>query len=116
MLRRNQWAWRRGASWLVCAFAPAAVLAQAPAPAPKTAGNPVDVHALVEQLGDADFKTREAATQRLKELGAAALPALKEAIAAAADPEVCSRADALVRRIERPRVPPDWLGGDGAGS
>jgi len=116
MLRRNRRAWRRGAAWLVCALAPATALAQSTAPTPNPTGTGVDVHALVDQLGDADFKTREAATEKLKELGAAALPALKEAIAAAADPEVCSRADALVRGIERPRVPSDWLGGDGPGS
>jgi hypothetical protein len=112
MLRLNRRAWRRGACWFLCALAPAAALAQSPAPPPPPQ---TDVHALVDQLGDADFKAREAASDKLKELGQAALPALKEAIASAADPEVCSRADALVRQIERPRVPADWLGGDGPG-
>jgi hypothetical protein len=115
MLRKNRRAWRGGACWFACALAPAAALAQPPAARTAPAA-PADVHALVDQLGDADFKAREAATEKLKELGPAALPALKEAVASSADPEVCSRADALVRRIERPRVPDDWLGADGMGA
>ena len=112
MCRHNRRAWRRGACWLVGALASAAVAAPTAAAAPAT---PADVRSLVEQLGDADFKTREAATEKLRQLGREALPALKEAISSGADPEVCSRADALVRRIERPRVPADWLGPDGFG-
>src|SRR4051812_9305541 len=54
--------------------------------------------ALVKQLGDPDFKVREAAAKRLKDMGRDALPALTEALAQAKDPEVCSRADALMRR------------------
>lgn len=81
-------------------------------PPPPQAG---DAAALIKQLGDADFKAREAASERLKSMGAAALPGLKEAITSSDDPEICSRADSLVRQIERPRVPADWLGPDGFG-
>lgn len=92
---------------------------QAPAPAsedaPLSAAQPPDAQSLVARLGDADFKVREAASERLKAMGPAALPALKDAIASSQDPEVCSRADSLVRQIERPRVPRDWLGPDGFG-
>ena len=80
------------------------------------AADPADeVPTLISQLGDVDFKVRQAASDRLKEIGVAALPALKEAVTAAQDPEICSRADALVRDIERPKVPADWLGDDGFG-
>ena len=132
MLRHNQRAWQIGACRFACvvaiaALAPAAAPAQSPAPANASTADaapaeaapaeaaPADVRSLVEQLGDADFKTREAATKKLKDMGREALPALKEAIASAADPEICSRADALVRQIERPRVPTDWLGPEGFG-
>ena len=68
-----------------------------------------DVPALVEQLGHADFRTREAATKKLREIGKPAMPALREALAGD-DPEVCSRADSLLRQIERPRIPGGWFG------
>jgi len=90
--------------------APAAPLANArdlpaPGPAAPTAG---DVPGLIRQLGDADFRVREAATRRLREIGKSAVPALREALASA-DPEVCSRADSLLRQVERPRIPPGWF-------
>ena len=77
------------------------------ASAPATDG---EAPVLVKQLGDPDFKVREAAAKRLKDMGRDALPALTEALAQAKDPEVCSRADALMRRIQRPAIPADWLG------
>lgn len=70
--------------------------------------NTPDVASLVRQLGDADFRHREAAAQHLKEIGTPAVPALREALADA-DPEVCSRADSLLRQIERPRIPAGWF-------
>ena len=108
--------WRR---WCTCAAALVAahaalgaganVAAAADEGAPGAGGAEAEARALVKQLGDADFKAREAAAARLKELGRDALPALTEALAAASDPEVCSRADALMRRIQRPPVPREWL-------
>jgi hypothetical protein len=80
----------------------AVALPAAPEPAP-------DVPALIRQLGDADFRKREAATQRLKEVGKAAAPALREALTGS-DPEVCARAEALLRQLERPRIPSGWFG------
>jgi hypothetical protein len=78
-------------------------------PAPPAA--PLDAaHQLVRQLGHDDFRVREAATKRLKDMGKTAMPALREALSSP-DPEVCSRADALVRQIERPRVPNGWFTG-----
>lgn len=69
-----------------------------------TLGPPGDVGRLIIELGHPDAATREAATNRLREMGKAALPALKEA-AKDADPEVRSRAEALVRRLERRPFP-----------
>lgn len=53
---------------------------------------------LVKQLGAPDFHAREAATEKLKEIGEPALPAVVEA-AASADPEVRTRAQGLLRTI-----------------
>jgi hypothetical protein len=94
----------------LAAAAPAAPAANPhglPAPgAPAEASN--DVPTLIRQLGDGDFRVREAATRRLREIGKSAVPALREALASG-DPEVCSRADSLLRQIERPRIPPGWF-------
>src|SRR5687768_1563107 len=113
MLKLTRRVWRLGGCWffLLAASAVATAAAQDAPDAPA----PDDIPSLINQLGDVDFKVREAASNRLKEMGAAALPALKEAVTASQDPEICSRADALVRQIERPRVPADWLGADGFG-
>lgn len=55
---------------------------------------------LIEQLGSKSFEEREAAVKRLEALGDAALPALREAVKSATDPEVRRRAQHLVRRLE----------------
>src|SRR5687768_18567467 len=66
-----------------------------------------EIKALVDQLGAEDYAKREAAAKRLKALGKGALPALREA-AKHDDPEVASRAQALVKRIDvRPLPAPD---------
>jgi hypothetical protein len=62
------------------------------------------IHRLVVQLGDPDFATREQATQRLRAMGKAAMPALKEATGDI-DPEIRSRASVLLRRLERRPLP-----------
>jgi hypothetical protein len=72
-----------------------------------------EIEALVKQLGDPAVEAREEASQRLKEIGEPALPALKKAMETG-DPEVCTRADALIRRLDRPGIPaarPDEAGG-----
>jgi hypothetical protein len=63
------------------------------------AGEPPDPAKLVEQLGAPEFAKREAASRELAELGAAALPALREAVKSGA-PEVRRRAEELVKAIE----------------
>ena len=80
-----------------------------PAASPQQPASPLDApHTLARQLGDDDFRVREAAAKRLKEMGKTALPALRQALGSA-DPEVCSRADALIRQIEKPRIPSGWF-------
>lgn len=56
---------------------------------------------LVRRLGDEDPEVRDAATQKLIELGEAALPALREA---PDDPEVRARAARVIDRIEWPAM------------
>jgi len=96
----------------VLAVACLACTAVSPVPARATPDSPAvqstDIPALVRQLGDADFRTREAAHKRLREIGKPAMPALRDALSGD-DPEVCSRADSLLRQIERPRIPPGWF-------
>ena len=87
-------------AWGTVSFAP-------PARAQSLPGD-ADVPALIRQLGDADFRTREEATRKLRALGKAAVPALRNALRGG-DPEVCSRADSLLRQIERPRIPAGWF-------
>src|SRR5437016_5696061 len=57
-----------------------------------------EVSRLVKQLGSDDFWTREAASKRLKEIGAAALPALRRA-ASDGDTETRRRAEEAVAAI-----------------
>lgn len=95
----------RASALACCAGALATNLSAAPdVPAPASP----DVPALIRQLGDADFRQREAASQKLKDIGKPAEPALREALSGT-DPEVCARADALLRQLERPRIPAGWF-------
>lgn len=66
---------------------------------------PDDVKKLIQQLGDDQYAKREAASVELKAIGKPALPALKAAIERNEDPEIVSRAQALVKRIEVRPVP-----------
>jgi hypothetical protein len=73
-----------------------------------------EIKKLIDQLGDNDYPKREDAAKKLKAVGKPALPALKEAIAGNEDPEVVSRAQALVKRIEiRPLPAADPAGVNG---
>ena len=66
----------------------------------------VSVEALVRQLGDPDFDTREAAQQALVARGAEAVPALRAATEHE-DPEVASRAREALEQIDRGGAPED---------
>jgi len=62
-------------------------------------GEPADAEALVRHLGADDFAVREAATVKLRQLGPAAVPALKRA-AESDDPEVKMRARKLLQAAQ----------------
>lgn len=75
--------------------APSAPPAAAPAPTPaKTAEQ------WITELGSDSYRKRLEAERGLRQLGAAALPALKKAAEESADPEVQWRAAKVVRQIE----------------
>jgi hypothetical protein len=57
------------------------------------------IPALVKQLGDDSPKIREEASQKLRQLGKEALPALEQATKSK-DPEVAARAHAISRQID----------------
>ena len=69
----------------------------APAPSPPVAGSPAE---LVARLGADDFRTREAAVTALERSGAAAIPALRAAMASD-DPEVRLRAVTILYKLQR---------------
>jgi hypothetical protein len=54
---------------------------------------------LIRQLGSEEFRQRQEASRGLERLGASALPALQQAAQTDADPEICRRAEELVRLI-----------------
>jgi len=70
---------------------------------PANAANPAagkEVSSLIRQLGSDSYRQRVDAERRLRELGEAALPALREASAQKDDAEVQWRARRLVRQLE----------------
>jgi hypothetical protein len=71
---------------------------------PATAPSAKEIDALVAQLGHEDFKIREEASLKLAKIGKPALAPLKQALAGG-DPEVQSRAEMLIKRIEQRPVP-----------
>jgi hypothetical protein len=77
--------------------------------APAAPASPVDIAALVRQLGADGFDERAEASRQLQELGRAAEPELRQALAATADPEVRWRLEQLLLRIEGTETQP--LGG-----
>lgn len=75
-----------------------------PGPVPASSAESAQVSALIAQLGNADFHARRDATSRLRQIGPAALPQLKEA-ATSTVPEIRARASVLVRQLEHHPVP-----------
>ena len=65
------------------------------------ASRPADpqIAGLIARLGHEDYQARQQAQDQLRRIGEPALPALREAIKST-DPEISSRAEALVREIE----------------
>jgi hypothetical protein len=63
-----------------------------------------EISSLIPKLGDADFRIRRDASNRLREMGPVALPALKHA-AESSNPEVRSRAAQIVHALEYHHVP-----------
>jgi tetratricopeptide (TPR) repeat protein len=82
-----------------------------PASSPKKGGNsqpqkerPIDtalIDRLIRQLGSEKFDEREAALKRLKQIGAPALGALREAARKSSDAEVRRRAEQLIQHAEQ---------------
>src|SRR5262245_33107942 len=90
----------RAYGWLagvVLTLGSAALLA-GPGDAPPSA-SPERIQSLIDRLGSAQFREREAACRELDALGEAALDALRKA-ASAGDPETRRRAAELVERID----------------
>src|SRR5438128_2497273 len=81
-----------------------ACIAAGPTTAPAPLPSAKEIDALIVQLGHDDFKVREDASQKLFKIGKPAVAALKQALASD-DPEVQSRAQMLIRRIETRPVP-----------
>jgi hypothetical protein len=73
---------------------------QAARPAAPSAALGAEIERLIEQLGAEEFKARDAAATRLREIGADALGPLTAA-KQSPDPEIASRAAGIVRQISR---------------
>jgi len=69
--------------------------------------NQEEVGRLLKQLDVDDFQEREAASQRLAQLGRSAEPMLRAARANAPTPEATSRIDALLKSLQPREILPD---------
>ena len=88
------------AAWfLALSLAPLLAQEKPPAPAPTTDSAAIDK--LIEQLGDRNFRAREAAAKALDERGESTLPALRRALNTSTSPEVRSRLQTIVTAMER---------------
>src|SRR5215204_2872886 len=90
---------RAGNLWILLVLG---AIAAGPTTAPSV--NEAQVNALIAQLGHDDFKIREEASSKLAKMGKPALEPLKQAMKSG-DPEVQSRAEMLIKRIEQRPVP-----------
>jgi RNA polymerase sigma factor (sigma-70 family) len=70
---------------------------------------PARVKALIEDLDNSDFATRERATATLKEYGGFAMTALREVVAKSSSAEARRRAGDLLREMENGFIPPSEL-------
>src|SRR3954454_23845343 len=89
----------RAANWFI--FLLLGTVAAGPTTAPSS---PKEIETLIAQLGHDDFKMREEASARLAKIGKLALTPLKQALSSG-DPEVQSRAEMRIKRIEQRPVP-----------
>ena len=86
---------------MVCSLTAAVLFAIQLAPLAVADVPPAKIAGLIAQLGDPDFRTRDAATKELDGIGRSALPALRTAVATATDIEAARRAEELVERIAK---------------
>src|SRR5688572_571793 len=89
-----------------CVIVVSAALWQAAVAAPSSR---YEIARAIENLGAGDFEKREAATELLWKAGKGAEEALRQAVKSA-DPEVRTRAEALLARLRlgiRPETPPE---------
>ena len=68
--------------------------------APASAADAAIIDALIKQLGADDFRSREAASEKLAKLGRTARPALQKAAKNSESPEVRWRAEQLLKQME----------------
>lgn len=90
-------------TWIATAAALALVSGLAAAQETDPAGK---IDALIQQLGSDDYAAREKATEELRKIGPPAREALRKA-AENPDPEIQSRARALLKEIEKPEKAAD---------
>jgi WD40 repeat protein len=76
---------------------------------PAAAADPDGMKALIADLDNEEFATRERATAALREHGAAAEAALREVVAKSASAEARRRAEELLKEIANGVIPPDEL-------
>ncbi len=76
---------------------------------PASPPDPARVKALIADLGDDDFATRERATADLKEHGPVAAAALRAVVAQSSSAEARRRAEGLLREMENGVTPPREL-------
>ena len=79
----------------------AGALAQQPTTRPVTQPAAAQIGSLINQLGDENFRTRQAAEDKLVDIGDAAKPFLTKLLSETKDPEVRSRAESALREISR---------------
>jgi hypothetical protein len=81
-----------------------AALPEQPGVGPTTAPADNEISSLIAKLGDAEFHVRRDALNRLREIGPAAAPALKQA-ANSPNPDIRSRAAQLIHSFEHHPLP-----------